>query len=230
MAEEQLNSASDQEAPPALKGEKVAVFYVQHSRSSSSSSRCHSGEEKEVEAGRPPKRRRCACLCKVSGLFYLVGCVLVSALYVAVYGQSQQYFAASTEEVWVPGKVLLPLLTSLVPRPFRMVWERDYLLTGTRFIWSPPPTHIYTHARTHSQPRSHRLPPPPYSLTPPIQSGLRSGGPSMTAHSPTGLPSPATLIPSSRLRKAPWEPRRGCGSSRPPCCSLQGVLAVTQEQ
>ena len=76
------------------------LFYVQHSRSSSTSSEYSS-----------PRARRSCCskvsgssFCKVSALVYLIGCVLVSALYVAIYGQSQQLFV-STEEVWVPGKV-----------------------------------------------------------------------------------------------------------------------------
>ena len=43
------------------------------------------------------------CLCKFSAVIYLATCVMISALYVAIYGQSQQYF--TSEEVWVPGKV-----------------------------------------------------------------------------------------------------------------------------
>ena len=41
------------------------------------------------------------CLCKISLLVYLAVCILVSALYVAIYGQNQQPFG----EVWIPGKV-----------------------------------------------------------------------------------------------------------------------------
>ena len=50
------------------------------------------------------KRVSGSFLCKVTALAYLVGCVLVSALYVALYGgQSQKLFAAS--DAWIPGKV-----------------------------------------------------------------------------------------------------------------------------
>lgn len=50
------------------------------------------------------KRVSGSALCKVTVVVYLLGCVLVSALYVALYGgQSQKLFAAS--DAWIPGKV-----------------------------------------------------------------------------------------------------------------------------
>ena len=43
-------------------------------------------------------------LCKVTVVVYLLGCVVVSALYVSLYGSSsQKMFAAS--DAWIPGKV-----------------------------------------------------------------------------------------------------------------------------
>lgn len=53
------------------------------------------------------KRVSGSALCKVTVIVYLLGCVLVSALYVALYGgQSQKLFAAS--DAWIPGKVSPP--------------------------------------------------------------------------------------------------------------------------
>lgn len=50
------------------------------------------------------KRVSGSALCKVTVIFYLLACLLVSALYVALYGgQSQKLFAAS--DAWIPGKV-----------------------------------------------------------------------------------------------------------------------------
>ena len=66
-----------------------------------------SGEKKD--SGGQKKSSVCqrvsgSALCKVTALAYLIGCVLVSALYVALYGgQSQKLFAAS--DAWIPGKV-----------------------------------------------------------------------------------------------------------------------------
>lgn len=65
------------------------------------------GQGKGIEGGKKKsvcKRISGSFLCKVTALAYLVGCVLVSALYVALYGgQSQKLFAAS--DAWIPGKV-----------------------------------------------------------------------------------------------------------------------------
>ena len=52
------------------------------------------------------KRVSGSALCKVTVIVYLLGCVLVSALYVAYGGQSQKLFAAS--DAWIPGKVEIP--------------------------------------------------------------------------------------------------------------------------
>ena len=43
------------------------------------------------------------CLCKLSIVVYLVGCVLISAMYVALYGPAQSKHKAG--EAWIPGKV-----------------------------------------------------------------------------------------------------------------------------
>lgn len=64
-----------------------------------------SGEEDKRRAHSSWRRKVSgSCLCKLTAVVYLVACVIVSAIYVAIYGQSQQYFA-SNEETWVPGKV-----------------------------------------------------------------------------------------------------------------------------
>ena len=50
------------------------------------------------------KRLSGSALCKVTVVGYLLSCVLVSALYVALYGgHSQKMFASS--DAWIPGKV-----------------------------------------------------------------------------------------------------------------------------
>ena len=68
-----------------------------------------SAKKKDQERGEEErksiwKRVSGSALCKVTVVVYLLGCVLVSALYVALYGgQSQKLFAAS--DAWIPGKV-----------------------------------------------------------------------------------------------------------------------------
>ena len=42
-----------------------------------------------------------SCMCKLSVLFYLAACILVSALYVAFFGKNQAIFG----DAWIPGKV-----------------------------------------------------------------------------------------------------------------------------
>ena len=53
------------------------------------------------------EQRRCRLsgsgICKLSVIFYLVTCVLISALYVAFFGKSQSLFG----DAWIPGKVAL---------------------------------------------------------------------------------------------------------------------------
>ena len=92
--------------------EKIFVL-GHHSRSSSTSSTSSLSDDEFTEV-RPKKqlqelkqcRRRISgsCLCKITVLVYLAGCILVSALYVAIYGskQQQQQFG---NEAWIPGKV-----------------------------------------------------------------------------------------------------------------------------
>ena len=98
---------NEQGGPEKLK----KVFFVQHSRESSLSSSCGSLEQ-ETKDEKVRTQKDCSskitgsCLCKVSAVVYVGLCVLVSALYVAVYGQTQQYFEPSN--VWIPGKVSQP--------------------------------------------------------------------------------------------------------------------------
>ena len=98
------------------KTEKKVIFMKQHSRTSSESS-C-SGDEQQAdpilptkvvgatgsEDAAPPSSSRVSgrCLCKLSIVLYLLGCVLISTLYVIFYGNKQQIFG---EEAWIPGKV-----------------------------------------------------------------------------------------------------------------------------
>ena len=94
------------------KREKKVIFMKQHSRTSSESS-C-SGDEQQADPILPtkvveatedaPSSRRISgrCLCKLSIVLYLLGCVLISTLYVIFYGNKQQIFG---EEAWIPGKV-----------------------------------------------------------------------------------------------------------------------------
>ena len=60
--------------------------------------------EREGERKSIWKRVSGSGVCKVTVIVYLLSCVLVSALYVALYGgKSQEMFAAS--DAWIPGKV-----------------------------------------------------------------------------------------------------------------------------
>lgn len=42
-----------------------------------------------------------ACMCKLSVVFYLVACIIISALYVVFFGKNQAFFG----DAWIPGKV-----------------------------------------------------------------------------------------------------------------------------
>ena len=89
---------------------KKVIYLKQHSRSSSESSCSENEQENPIL---PPKvvsapdnsghqsRITGRCLCKLSIVFYLLGCVLISTLYVIFYGNKQQIFG----EAWIPGKV-----------------------------------------------------------------------------------------------------------------------------
>ena len=69
--------------------------------------RKHEQAEREGERKSIWKRVSGSGLCKVTVIVYLLSCVLVSALYVALYGgKSQEMFAAS--DAWIPGKVRSP--------------------------------------------------------------------------------------------------------------------------
>ena len=94
------------------KRDKKVIFMKRHSRTSSESS-C-SGDEQQADPILPtkvveatentssPSRVSGRCLCKLSIVLYLLGCVLISTLYVIFYGNKQQIFG---EEAWIPGKV-----------------------------------------------------------------------------------------------------------------------------
>jgi hypothetical protein len=114
------------ESPPPyqeLSGSSEKLFSVgHHSRNSSLTSLA--GDEACVELlpggsgplkpgkeasnyskGDDQGRRRCkvtgSCMCKLSVVFYLAGCILISALYVAFFGKNQAFFG----DAWIPGKV-----------------------------------------------------------------------------------------------------------------------------
>lgn len=42
-----------------------------------------------------------SCMCKLSVVFYLAACILISALYVVFFGKNQAFFG----DAWIPGKV-----------------------------------------------------------------------------------------------------------------------------
>ena len=90
---------------------KKVIYLKQRTRSSSESS-C--SDDEQVNPILPTKvepdpttsaggQRRVTgrCLCKLSIVFYLLGCVVISTLYVIFYGNKQQLFG----EAWIPGKV-----------------------------------------------------------------------------------------------------------------------------
>ena len=186
------------------------LFLVQHTRKCSS---CSASEDKGAGQS-ASQRRRCpdgvsgACLCKLSGLIYLVGCVLVSALYVAIYGQSQQYFT-SPEDVWVPGKVLT--VTCIVcrcnleiecsPREPLAVCVVTYCVlalggVGSALNAAKKSLSLFS-THPHSQARNLLLHIFFNSVTLPTLSGLHSDGLIVISHSPTGRRSLAMWIPSS---------------------------------
>lgn len=108
----------------AAKSKKLFFVGGRHSRNSSLNSLVDDSEacvellpsvessqsklSKEVDnygKGDEPSRRRCevsgSCMCKLSVVFYLAACILISALYVAFYGKNQAIFG----DAWIPGKV-----------------------------------------------------------------------------------------------------------------------------
>lgn len=110
------------EGPSASKSKRMFFVGSGHSRNSSLNSlggdeaeACvellQSGDTKlakeadSYSKGTEPSKRGCkvtgSCLCKLSVVFYLAVCVLISALYVAFYGKNQPIFG----DAWIPGKV-----------------------------------------------------------------------------------------------------------------------------
>lgn len=121
------------------KTEKKVIFMKQHSRTSSESS-C-SGDEQQADPILPTKvveatenapsssRVSGRCLCKLSIVLYLLGCVLISTLYVIFYGNKQQIFG---EEAWIPGKVGVVARRNLCP-------HFQYLLRySIQYIYATP--------------------------------------------------------------------------------------------
>lgn len=93
----------------AVKSERKVIYLKNRSRSSSESS-CSGDEQANpilptkvdtCEDSGCRKRVTGRCLCKFSIVLYLLGCVLISTLYVIFYGNKQQIFG----EAWIPGKV-----------------------------------------------------------------------------------------------------------------------------
>jgi len=118
------------------KPEKLFFLAGHHSRNSSTSSSLSSETEREVkEEKEGDKEKGCritgGCLCKISLLVYLMVCIIVSALYVAIYGQNQQLFG----EVWIPGKVMstitrgCPFIVCRSLDPLA-VWKTPSLIPG----------------------------------------------------------------------------------------------------
>lgn len=117
---EKLLSEDEREPPAdfATDGEKrgVVIYVGQHKQdlaagqaSSISSEEEEEAEEDDVSGGPGPApgkggtKLSGGCMLKLTAVAYLAACILVSALYVAIYGQHQPY--SSEEEVWIPGKV-----------------------------------------------------------------------------------------------------------------------------
>ena len=64
-----------------------------------------SGDSVDSSGKESCRKRWCtvsgSCMCKLSIVFYLAACIIVSALYVAFFGKNQAFFG----EAWIPGKV-----------------------------------------------------------------------------------------------------------------------------
>ena len=102
---------NEQSEPEKLK--KVCFAQHLHSREPRLHSSCSELEQEGIkdEAVRAQKAHRCKItgsgLCKASAVVYVGLCIVVSAVYVAVYGQTQQQYFESSD-VWIPGKVSQP--------------------------------------------------------------------------------------------------------------------------
>lgn len=70
-------------------------------------------QKDEAASAEQENPRRCRlsasgrCMCKLSVVFYLATCVLVSALYVVFFGKNQAFFG----DAWIPGKVTVTVTT-----------------------------------------------------------------------------------------------------------------------
>lgn len=110
--------------PPPRKGGSLVTPTPPFPRRKGRDGSVERGEEEERKS--VCKRLSGSALCKVTVIGYLLGCVLVSALYVALYGgPSQKMFAAS--DAWIPGKVR-EVLSSSYPIPWRKVLYVMYII------------------------------------------------------------------------------------------------------
>ena len=165
------------------KSEKIFTLGGSHSRNSSvgslmgdessvqllqtSAKDLQSQLSKEADAGGcgEASRRNCSvsgsCMCKLSVVFYLAACILVSALYVAFFGKNEVSFG---QDAWIPGKV----------RPLPLI------CTPLSAYCAPP----YSQRSMISRP----LPPISTSKTHRTLSGYPSAGRTKTSPLPTGPP------------------------------------------
>lgn len=183
--------------------EKLFFLAGTHSRNSStSSSEPDLGDEKAEE------KKRChvtgGCLCKISLLVYLAVCILVSALYVAIYGQNQQPFG----EVWIPGKVgkATPTMQQIYPQNIHHAHTHTHITPAYTIHFSP---HLLN-----------TINPTKVSMTTRTQNGYLSDGRTTTSHFQTGQLSLAPLVLSVRLLMDVWVERRGYGCSMSLLCTL----------
>ena len=88
-----------------------ALYFVKSAEEKHTTAPCSPPPPRKRDGGPEREERRSiwkrlsgSALCKVTVVVYLLSCVLVSALYVALYGgHSQKMFASS--DAWIPGKV-----------------------------------------------------------------------------------------------------------------------------
>ena len=88
----------------SLVGEEASDSVELLSNGDQSQSKVKEGEEygqrKDASGGHCCKMSG-SCMCKLSVVFYLATCIIVSALYVAFFGKNQAFFG----DAWIPGKV-----------------------------------------------------------------------------------------------------------------------------
>jgi len=182
--------------------EKLFFLAGTHSRNSSTSS-----SEPDLRDEKAEEKKRChvtgGCLCKISLLVYLAVCILVSALYVAIYGQNQQPFG----EVWIPGKVGRATPTKFTHKTFTMHTHTSLM-------------HTQSISPCFSPHLMNTINPTKVSMTTRTRNGYLSDGRTTTSHFQTGQLSLAVLVLSIRLLMDVWVERKGYGCSMSPLCTL----------